>query len=269
MTVIAKITVGKKNKSRYNIFIDKGKGDEFAFSVSEEVLIKMNLKKGLEINELDMEEIAYLDDIQKAYSASLLYLSHRMRSEAEVKRYLKEKDYEDSVIKEVLHKLHSHKYLDDLEFASALVRTRMNAGDKGPVVIRQEMKEKGLQEQTIEQALEQYDKELQIEHACRLAGKLAKKHSGSSLVEMKRKIEQSLLRKGYASSIIGIAMEMTAIEQDEDEEWNNVKAHGDKASRRFSKYSGYEFKQKVKSALYRKGFPMELIDRYLEETEAD
>ena len=64
-------------------------------------------------------------------------------------------------------------------------------------------------------------------------------------------------------------MEMTAIEQDEDEEWTNVKAHGDKASRRFSKYSGYEFKQKVKSALYRKGFPMELIDRYLEETEAD
>ena len=121
MTVITKISVGKKNKSRYNIFIDKGNGEEFGFSVGEDVLIKMNLKKGKELDELDMIEIAFQDDIQKAYSLSLLYLSHRMRSEYEVSKYLKEKEYGDHVIKEVIHKLYGHGYLNDLEFAEALV----------------------------------------------------------------------------------------------------------------------------------------------------
>ena len=49
MPIITKITTQKKNKERYNIFMDEGKGEQYAFSVDEAVLIKYQLKKGMEL----------------------------------------------------------------------------------------------------------------------------------------------------------------------------------------------------------------------------
>ena len=57
--------------------------------------------------------------------------------------------------------------------------------------------------------------------------------------------------------------------QEEEVEWDSLRNQGDKAVRRYSKYEGYERKQKVKSALYRKGFPIELIERYLDEIQQE
>ena len=46
MNIITKIEVGKRNKERVNIFIN----DEFAFSVSAEIVYKENLKVKQEID---------------------------------------------------------------------------------------------------------------------------------------------------------------------------------------------------------------------------
>lgn len=265
MTVITKITVGKKNKSRYNIFIDQGNGEEFGFSVSEDVLIKMNLKKGMTIDQLDAMEIAYQEEVQRAFSYALNYLSYRMRSEVEIQTYLKEKEYEEHVIKEVIHKLTQLKYINDEEFAKAFVQTRINAGDKGPNVIIQELKIKGVSSCHMENALQLYTKELQLRHVEKHIEKLMKNHSKLSNVGWKRKVEQTLIRKGFSSYIIEEVFQNIEIPQDDQQEWESICKHGDKAYRRLNKYSGYEFEQRMKSALYRKGFAMELIERYLEQ----
>ena len=269
MTVITKITVGKKNKSRYNIFIDQGNGEEYGFSVSEEVLIKLDLKKGKVIDQMDAMEIAYQEDIQKALTAALHFLSFRMRSEYEVKAYLQEKDFESHIIKEVIHKLYQLNYLNDEEFAMAFVSTKINGADKGPIVIAQELKLKGVEESLIQKALLQYTDELQLSHAIKLASKMASVGKNRSAIEVKRKAEQTLVRKGYVSFIIEEALREVDFSQEEEVEWDSLRNHGEKAVRRYSKYEGYEFKQKVKSALYRKGFPIELIERYLDEIQQE
>ena len=73
MAVITKITAQKKRLDRYNIFI----AEKYAFSVDEEVLIKFDLKRGKELDEFDLADIQIQDDIQKAFTQSLHYLSHR------------------------------------------------------------------------------------------------------------------------------------------------------------------------------------------------
>src|SRR4051812_6617932 len=88
MAVITKITAQQKNKDRYNIFMDYGKGEQYAFSVDEEVLIKHRLKKGMEMDELSLIEINYQDDIRKAYNLGVGYLAARIRSEKEIRDYL-------------------------------------------------------------------------------------------------------------------------------------------------------------------------------------
>ena len=43
LATITKISIQKKAVDRYNIFLD----DNYAFSVTEDILIKFNLRKGL------------------------------------------------------------------------------------------------------------------------------------------------------------------------------------------------------------------------------
>ncbi|NMD71382.1 recombination regulator RecX [Bacillus sp. DNRA2] len=263
MPVITKITVQQKLKDRYNIFIDDGNGEKYGFSVDEDVLIKYQLKKGMELDDFTVTEIFYQDDIRKAYSQAVQYLASRMRSEAEVRQYLYKKEVAEPVINEVVHKLYQYKFLDDQEFAIAFVRTQMNTTDKGVVVIQQELKEKGIAAPTIETAILEYSYEQQFDKACELVRKYIQKYKHESLRASKQKMEQLLIRKGYPFEIIHEAIDSVEIEEDIDQEMDTLKNQAEKLQSKYRKYEGFEFRQKMKQALYRKGFPLELIDQYL------
>ncbi|MDQ0220862.1 recombination regulator RecX [Peribacillus cavernae] len=265
MPQITKVTSQKKRKDRYNIYIDDGKGEKYAFSVDEEVLLKFNLKKGKDIDEFDLADIQYYDDIQKAFTYALNYLSHRMRSELEIRSYLKKKEIDDPIIQEAVYKLYNYKYLDDLAFAQAFVRTQINGGNKGPLTIKLELKEKGINEKIIEQALLQYPFEIQEEHARKLAEKSIAKEKGISERALKQKLEQTLLRKGFSMEAITESLQNVSLEKGDDEEWYSLCHQAEKAHRRLQKYTGFEYEQRMKQALFRKGFPIDSIERYLAE----
>jgi len=265
MAIITKITTQQKNQDRFNIFMDygKGKGEEFAFSVDSDVLIKFQLKKGMELDDFSFMEIQYQDDIRKAYNKAIHYLSRRMRSEKEIRDYLFSKEIEEPVINEIIHKLSAFKYINDEEFALAYVRTQANTTDKGPTNIKMELKDKGIDEGTLMLALEEYPLEQQIEKATKISVKFYEKNAKESLKIQKQKLENLLLRKGYSYEVIHIAVNEASVNTDADEDMEAIRFQGEKALRKYSKYSGFEFQQKMKQTLYRKGFPMELIEAYL------
>ncbi|MBS4209132.1 recombination regulator RecX [Bacillus sp. FJAT-50079] len=263
MPIITKVSTQKNSTDRYNVFID----EKFAFGVDEEVLIRFRLRKGKEVTELEITQMQYEDEIRKALNAAIYFLSFRMRSEAEIRTYLKKKEWEEPVIQAVLHKLNEQKYIDDLEFAAAYVRTQVNGGKKGPGTIKKELKQKGVEDQFIDEALSFYNEEQQIDDAIQLGNKVAKKNSSLAERIVKQKIEQFLLTKGFPFHIISIAMEEVEYEKDDDEEWKAMLIQGEKAHRRFHNFSGYEYEQKMKQSLFRKGFSIELIDRFLQEKE--
>jgi regulatory protein len=264
MAVITKITTQQKNQDRYNIFLDRGKGEEFAFSVDSDVLIKFQMKKGMELDDFSLMEIHYQDDIRKAYNQAISYLARRMRSEKEIKDYLVKKETEEPVIHEVIHKLLAQKYINDREFGLAYARTQMNTTDKGPDLIRMELKEKGIEKSIIESVLEDFSFDLQLEKALKLCQKNIQKNSKDSYKIVKQKLEQMLQRKGYSFDVIKIAINEADMDSDEDE-LNAIRFQGEKILRKYHALSGYEYKQKIKQALYRKGFSFELIEKYLAE----
>lgn len=269
MAIITKITTQQKNTDRFNIFMDygKGKGEEFAFSVDSDVLIKFQLKKGMELDDFSFVEIQYQDDIRKAYNKAIHYLARRMRSEKEIKDYLFSKEIDEPVINEILHKLISLRYINDEEFALAYVRTQANTTDKGPNVIKKELKEKGIAEGILNQSLEEFPLEQQIEKATKISTKFFDKQAKDSLKIQKQKLENLLLRKGYSYEVINIAVNETYINNEADEEMEAIRFQAEKAHRKFNKFSGFEYEQKMKQALYRKGFPIELIETYLSQKE--
>lgn len=86
--------------------------------------------------------------------------------------------------------------------------------------------------------------------------------------QIKQKINEALMRKGYSYSLIKEAIEDLDLEKDEDQWTDIVTAQGDKLWRKHSsKLTGYDLKSKVKQGLYQKGFPAEVINDYLEKKE--
>lgn len=94
MTVITKIEVQKRSKERFNIYIDKGQGEEYGFSVNQSILMKHGLQKGLEIDEVALGNILYNEEVQKAYLQAISYLSYQMRTKQEIEDFLRKKKWD-------------------------------------------------------------------------------------------------------------------------------------------------------------------------------
>src|SRR5699024_1360736 len=95
---ISRITMQKKNKHRYNIFLqrDNEVKDFYGFSVEEESLITFDLRKGKQLTNAELEQLQQFDTIQKYYARAIQYLGYRMRTEQEIRLYLEKQEVDRS-----------------------------------------------------------------------------------------------------------------------------------------------------------------------------
>lgn len=263
MAVITKITAQKQNKERFNVFLDKGLGEEFGFSVDQDVLISFQLSKGKKLEDETIDQILYEDQGKKAYHLALNYLSYRMRTVKEVKDYLEKKDIHEKIIASIIEKLKSYQFIDDKEFAKAFVRSRMNSGSKGPSMIKQELRTKGVPVNDLESALKHYSKEEQIKHAKKWIQKQRNKKIRESEQMFIQKVTKQLLSKGFPFEIIEISIQEEKVELSDDDQWEAITYQGDKLSRKYANLEHRELNYKLKQALYRKGFSASLIEQYM------
>ena len=263
LPIIKKISVQEKNSERYNVFFDDGKDGQYAFSVSEDVLIRFELRKGKELDEQQLAEIFYNEEIQKAYIQAVHYLSFRMRSIKEVKDHLQKKDYEENVIQEVIRRILEQKYLDDREFALAFVKTQMTTSDKGPNLIKEDLRKRGIHPSIIDESLVLFTDEDKLEKAVKLCEKQILKNKAVSTKQLYSHLHIFLVRKGFEQETIqkavSIALENISDQRDEEA----IIIQGEKALKRYRLEPPEKRIMKVKQFLYRKGFPLSEIEKFI------
>lgn len=264
MVRITKITSQKKNENRLNIFIDEGTGEKYGFSLDMDVFAKYQLRKGMELDKQTLNELLYEEEVKKGYQLALNYLSYRMRSEKEIAGYLIGKEVHRTVIDIILERLKRHNYINDQEFSIAFVRTQARTTDKGPMLIRRALQEKGVTEGDLEAGLAEYSYEDQLETAEKIAHKKQKQYRKESAVQAVQKIKQALMQKGFPSNIVNEAVAKLT-DKSETAELEALHHQAEKAARKYRKYTGSEFEMKVKQALYRKGFPLDSIQHWLDQ----
>lgn len=261
LQTVTKISQQKRTAHRFNIFIN----DEYAFSVSEDVYINFQLYKGKELTDEEIERIQQADDVQRAYAVAINYLSYRMRTEAEIRTHLREKELAPDVIDRAIARLYDEQLLDDFIFAETFVRDRMNRSTKGPNVIRQELSQKGVDRTLIDDALQVYTKEKQFDKAFELGQKEAKKTSRRPLQRRKDQMRARLLRRGFTKDVVFPVVDQIDFPVDENEEFLLLKNEADKLYTRYkNKYDPYELNMRLKQRLYSRGFPLSDIHSYLE-----
>lgn len=144
------------------------------------------------------------------------------------------------------------------------MRTHSNVNQKGPTVIRRELFGKGVQDVIITHSLQEYSKEKQIENAFMLVEKKKKSYQKHSFLQMKQKLEEMLVRKGYSRDVIQICLEELKDEKDDSQQQEALIYHGNKYHEKHKKHDGWTYENKMKQALYRKGFTIEEIETFLQ-----
>jgi regulatory protein len=193
MAKITALTVQKKNKERVNIFLD----GEYAFSLA--MITAAYLRTGQELDEQKIAELQLEDSYERGKEAVMRLLGYRPRSVSEVRRKLKEKEFPETVIERVLTRFQELELLDDSAFARYWIEQRETFRPRGAMALRQELMQKGVSREVVDEALVDLDEN---SAAYRAAEKKSARWSQLPRFEFNRKVGAFLQRRGFSYSII-------------------------------------------------------------------
>ena len=190
---ITAITAQKRHPQRVNIYLD----GEFAFGLAR--IVAAWLQVGQELSEEEIARLRAADAREQAYQRALRYLGYRPRTEAELRRYLRRREVAEDDIAAVLERLRDLGLVNDHDFARAWVDDRTAFHPRGRRALRAELRQKGLSEQAIAQALEAVDETASADAA---ASKALRRYGGLPWPEFRRKMSAYLARRGFPYDIV-------------------------------------------------------------------
>jgi regulatory protein len=138
-----------KRPDRYSVFVD----GVYAFALSANDLLTFGIVTGDEFTKEQYEELLNKAVIAKAYDQAIGYIARRVRSEWELREYLKRKECMPNIIEIVIERLRDKKYVDDVAFAEAWVRDRRLLKSTSKQKLTMELRAKRVNDATIQQVL--------------------------------------------------------------------------------------------------------------------
>lgn len=193
MPRITAIEVQKKTPKRVNIYLD----GEFAFGLAR--ITAAWLKTGQELNEDEIAKLQAEDARERAYQQAMLFLSFRARSETEIRQNLRKHEIPEPVIEATLERLRQERLADDGQFARAWVENRNTFRPRSRLALSLELRQKGLDDGTIQSALSGLDEEALAYEAAR---RRAARFQGLEWNQFRKKLSDFLARRGFSYSVI-------------------------------------------------------------------
>lgn len=199
----------QRRKNRVNVYVD----NEFALGINEEVMIKCNLKIGMEVDDHFIENILLAEEENKALDYALRLLTYRQRSKKEIYDALQRKGYMEKHIESVISSCKDKNYLNDREFAKSFINDKINLNKYGPERIKHELKLKGVSNDIIDEVMD-YSRDDQYELAKEVANKKIYSYRNDDKKAIYRKLSGLLQRRGFSYDIISKVVRETLIQID-------------------------------------------------------
>ncbi|UCB57680.1 MAG: regulatory protein RecX [Candidatus Omnitrophota bacterium] len=147
-------------------------------------------------------------DLLKARDYAYRLLSYRQRSTEEVSRRLKKKGFTAAIIAKTIKYLSELNYLNDDDFARVWIRSKIESAPVGWLLLRYQLREKGLKEETIEKALSAFSERYDESDAARkLAILLHARYKELDARRARKRLYDYLRRRGFSQEAISQALE--------------------------------------------------------------
>lgn len=253
----------RKRSSKFNIITT-----EDDYIVSEDMVIKHHLFKDKTFTEKEFKQV--IEDIleDEFFNKVLNLLSISYKSEYEIIQYIhtneiKNKTFlKEKQVQNIISKLIELGYIDDERLSNSVVDYYIR-NNKGPLFIKQKLKEKKVAEDIINRSLEAYDNKLEQEIIIKLIEK--ENNKNLPLKKFKMNLCNKLIRNGFNSNLVYRLVDNktfednseSLIEKDYLKIYNRIKDKNKTDS---------EKKQLIINGLLSKGYEYSLVKKVLKDS---
>ncbi len=190
--------------------------NEAFITVHEDTLVSWRLLKGRQLSAEEYETLKQDEQIEEAYRSALWMLERKSRTAAELSMALKRKGYVPEVVGACLERLQTRRMIDDTVYAKRFTEQRAVGQRKGRMLIRQELLQRGIAREDVEQAIGELDGQVEQDSALALARKRWPNIKGNDR-ERKQKLMAMLMRRGFPGPVVRMAVQQVATESGQQE----------------------------------------------------
>ncbi|HEU4557565.1 MAG TPA: regulatory protein RecX [Longimicrobium sp.] len=197
---ITAIQPQKLRADRVNVHVD----GEFRLELAAEFVVTEHLHVGDEVDEARLAALEEKDSAWKARDAALSLLSHRARSQTELKRRLKRKGFEEETADATVARLSDLGVVDDAAFAESFVRDRVRLRPHGKRRLAAELRANGVDADTARAAIDDVMEREDASEAelARAAAARWKTRPGEEPGKARRRLQGFLARRGFGGEVV-------------------------------------------------------------------
>jgi len=134
-------------------------------------------------------------------SILLRRLSHAPRTRAELEKDLARRGADPEVSAQVLDRFEEVGLIDDASYARMWVESRHRGKALARSVLKQELRQRGVDSESIDVAIEQIDDDAEYQRALEFASRKARVKAGEDSAKALSRLAGQLARKGYPAGV--------------------------------------------------------------------
>ena len=155
-------------------------------------------------SEAEAEDVSA--SLEQARNIVLRSLANAARTRHQLAELLAKSGVSEQISDELLDRFVEVGLINDADYAQTWVKGRHQYRCLSRRVLRQELRQKGIDDITIETALEQIADDDEREAACRLAARKVRSLLRYDVGTQRRRLANMLKRRGYSSEIVAMAV---------------------------------------------------------------
>ena len=177
--------------------------DETKLLLNYNIFEKYKVSVDMDFSENEIQEMKYFSDIERAKSRAINYISGKLKTKYEVRLKLKEKDFTEDIIDEVIGILEKEEYLNDRLYCEVFIEDKKQLNGYGKNKIKSLLIQKGISKSVFEDFLDEFEYEEEFDNALKMGiKKLNLLSNEEDIFKKKQKLINYLAYRGFSFDVI-------------------------------------------------------------------
>lgn len=177
--------------------------DETKLLLNYNIFEKYKVSVDMDFSETEIQEMKYFSDIERAKSRAINYISGKLKTKYEVRLKLKEKDFTEDIIDEVINILEKEEYLNDRLYCEVFIEDKKQLNGYGKNKIKSLLIQKGVSKSVFEDFLDEFEYEEEFDNALKMGiKKLNLLSNEEDVFKKKQKLINYLAYRGFSFDVI-------------------------------------------------------------------
>lgn len=177
--------------------------DETKLLLNYNIFEKYKVSVDMDFSETEIQEMKYFSDIERAKSRAINYISGKLKTKYEVRLKLKEKDFTEDIIDEVIGILEKEEYLNDRLYCEVFIEDKKQLNGYGKNKIKSLLIQKGISKSVFEDFLDEFEYEEEFDNALKMGiKKLNLLSNEEDIFKKKQKLINYLAYRGFSFDVI-------------------------------------------------------------------